>query len=543
MSVARQRIIDDTDPSIQYGSSGWFVADPQSLHVGNFGPIYQDTSHATSSSDSTAYIPFQCTASQWTHHFQGTSIRVYGTIWLSTVNNVTDPTWECFVDQIEIPNGNDKFQFPENNWELCSQPELTSGPHVLTIQVQSKGQKFYLDYLMYTPLPDASFETSVLLCDPTDPAVSFGNGWRTFGGENGTNDNGAQVSLSFQGTSVVPFGFVPHELPHNATWATYTIDNGSPVNFTLPGLSPSEDTTQYFASLFTMPTISSGPHDLLITYGGDGQHTPLMIGGFYVTNTNQTSADPFTFSSSSASSSASASPSTSPSSHHSTSAGAIAGGVIGGVIALFLLAAAAFFCQRRRHQNTSDPISATPFPMSGSNPNSPPLAVVAAPRNNPSSAVPGNSLNQSSGTSGGSGVYTTDTRPSTTYPYIHHAPLHHHPSDTMSSSRGTHTQQLSFSSASGSASAPISSAQQPNSSISAVVSHDSTHGRHGGNTMRSLPVQGMSSKLARERAAIDTLPSSVRANEDGTQFVQHQDSGVRLPARRVVDLPPGYSAE
>ncbi|KAK6996834.1 hypothetical protein R3P38DRAFT_3626077 [Favolaschia claudopus] len=479
MSVARQRVVDDTDPSIQYGSSGWFVADPQSLQrVGNFGPIFQNTSHATSSADSTLIFPFN-----------GTSIRAYGTISLST---------ECFVDHIKIPNGDDKFQFSENNWQLCYQLELTPGPHILTIQVQSKGQKFYLDFLMYTPLPDASFETSVSLFDPTDPAVSFGNGWWTSSGENGTNDNGAQVSVSFHGTSVVPFGYVPHEFPHNATWATYTIDNGSPVNFTLPGLSPTDETTQFFGRLFTMPPISSGSHSLLITYGGDDQHTPLTIGGFYVTNTSEISADPTAFSSSSTSSSASASPSNSPSSHHSAPVGAIAGGVLGGTITLFLLAAAAFFWQRRRHQSTSNLTYANPFPMSGYNPNSPPLAVVAALQKNPSSAVPGNSLNQSSG---------------------------------------------QFSSAFGTASAPTSSAQQPNTSTSAVLSHEPNHGRHRGNMMRSPPVQGSPSMLAREGAAIDTLPNSVLADEDGTQFVQHHDSGVRLPARRVVDLPPGYSAE
>ncbi|KAK6977479.1 hypothetical protein R3P38DRAFT_2810032 [Favolaschia claudopus] len=358
MSVARQRVIDDTDPDIQYGPGDWLVVDPNSMHVGNFGPIYQGTSHA-SSSDSILSFPFN-----------GTSISVFGSIIISTVNNVTDPTWECFVDQTKIPNGNDKFQYPENNWPLCSQPQLEPGPHVLSIQVKSKGQKFYLDYLTYTPLPDASFETGVLLYPPTDPDLTYSSGWRAFGGETGTNAKGAQVFLSFHGTSVVQYGFVPHELSHNATWATYNIDGGGPVNFTLPGLAATEGTTQYFTSLFRTPTIPSGPHNLVITYGGDDQHTPLMIGGFYVTNTSTGTIlfpSPTSPSISTTTPSGSPTPDPSESTKHSlhTAVGAIAGGVVAGVIVSLLIAIGAVLCQRRRRRkrHIPDPTAATPYPV------------------------------------------------------------------------------------------------------------------------------------------------------------------------------------
>ncbi|KAJ7184018.1 hypothetical protein B0H12DRAFT_1040471 [Mycena haematopus] len=301
----RQRVVDDTDPSVQYGPNGWFVANPSTLNVGNFGPIYQDTSHGTTSN------------SNLTFPFNGTGIQVFGTIYVSTnpATNVTDPTWDCFVDDIKISNPDPTFQYPENNWVLCEQPELTASSHVLTIQVQSKGQPFYFDYLLYTPPPDASFDTAVLLYPNTDPSVNFGAGWGTFGGENGTNDFGAEVSLFFHGTSVSPYGFVPTELPHNATWATYTIDDGTPVNFTLNGLDSPQSATEYFVTLFTTPTIPSAPHNLVITYGGDSQHTPLVIQGFYVTNTTSASS----------SSSPSSSPSLSPNPTKHTSAGATPG--------------------------------------------------------------------------------------------------------------------------------------------------------------------------------------------------------------------------
>ncbi|KAF7334816.1 Peroxidase [Mycena sanguinolenta] len=346
----RQRVIDDTDPTIQYGSNDWFIADPSIFtNAGNFGPLYRNSSHATTSS------------ANLTFSFNGTDLHVFGTINVSinSTTNTTDPTWQCFVDDIKIGNTNPTFQYPENNQLLCWQPELVeSSEHVLTIHVQTKGQPFYFDYLLYTTLPDASFDTAVLLYPYTDPSVSFGPGWEIIGSaEKGTNDYGSQVSLSFHGTSVIPYGFVPNQLPPNATWATYAIDDGESVNFTLNGLSSPQSSTEYFVPLFTTPTLPSAPHNLVLTYGGDNQHTPLVIQGFYVTNTTTVFSEPSSPSSSTSSPSASLSPNpTQP-----TSAGAIVGGVIGGIILVTVLG---FFYSKRRRQRHPDLTSANPYPMS-----------------------------------------------------------------------------------------------------------------------------------------------------------------------------------
>ncbi|KAJ6594904.1 hypothetical protein B0H19DRAFT_1366640 [Mycena capillaripes] len=346
----RKRVIDDTDPAVQYGTNGWFVANPSVLNVGNFGPIYQGTSHATTSANSTLDFPFN-----------GTSIRVYGTIMVSTdANNVTDPTWDCFVDGTKIGNPQPTFQFPENNWILCDGPEIAAGSHVLTVQVQSKGRAFYFDYLVYTPLPDATFETAVLIYPNTDPAVSFGSGWRTFGGENGTNTKGSQVALKFHGTSASMYGFVPTELPHNSTWSTYTVDDGLPVNFTLRGLSSPQSSTNYNVIMFTTPTLSGGPHNLVIQYGGDNKHTPLVVQNFYVTTTTDPSSSPTSLQSLP---SFSLSPSPSSVLSKSPDVGAIAGGVITGLVLLALLVALAF-CYKRRRRRRADNFSPNPYPMS-----------------------------------------------------------------------------------------------------------------------------------------------------------------------------------
>jgi hypothetical protein len=57
-AFVRTVVVDDTDLAISYGSEGWFVADPSVLTKGNWGPIYNDTSHATASANSTLSFPF-----------------------------------------------------------------------------------------------------------------------------------------------------------------------------------------------------------------------------------------------------------------------------------------------------------------------------------------------------------------------------------------------------------------------------------------------------------------------------------------------------
>ncbi|KAJ6456997.1 hypothetical protein C8R47DRAFT_1248456 [Mycena vitilis] len=142
--IARPRVVDDTDPAVQYGPGGWFVADPKTFNVGNFAPIFQGTSHATTNDSSLSFT------------FNGISIRVLGTIMVSTVNNVTDPTWDCFVD---------------GQSESC----LFVSRGQLALMQRARASLWlgcfvkYLDHLVYTPPPDEIFETAVLTYSNTDP--------------------------------------------------------------------------------------------------------------------------------------------------------------------------------------------------------------------------------------------------------------------------------------------------------------------------------------------------------------------------------------
>ncbi|KAJ7927621.1 hypothetical protein B0H13DRAFT_2312255 [Mycena leptocephala] len=245
-AFVRTVVVDDTDLAIRYGSEGWFVADPSVLTKGNWGPIYNGTSHATASADSTLSFPFT-----------GTSITVRGSVIVSTdTNNVTDPTWTCSIDGIEIPSST--FQYAENNWPLCRQNQMASGAHTLTIQVKSKGQPFYIDGLSYTPPPEAVFPSAVLVYSDSDPALSYSAGWTEADGMS-TQTAGSYVTLSFHGTSTTLFANIPGQGPPNATIAHYTIDGGAPYN----------------NHIFTTPRLPDGLHNLTITHGGDINHTPL----------------------------------------------------------------------------------------------------------------------------------------------------------------------------------------------------------------------------------------------------------------------------
>ncbi|KAF7303907.1 Peroxidase [Mycena indigotica] len=342
----RQLVVDDTDPRIQYGAQDWFIADPNTLTSGNFGSIFNGTSHGTTSNNSTLLFPFN-----------GTSIEVWGTISVATTNNLADPSWDCYVDDVRIPNPDPTFRFEENNWLLCAEDSISKGSHTLRIQVHSAGRPFYLDYIKYRPLSgEVSRSASVVAYSNTDPAVSFSTGWVTFGGENATDVNGAQVALHFRGTSASMYGFVPTERPHNATCASYSIDNGQPINFTLRGLADASDTTtQYNVMLFTTPLLEDKEHNLVVTYHGDRDHTPLVLQSFYVFDSPDihlsTSSSPPTASSG-------ASKAT-----RYTSVGAITGGTIAGAFILAVLAVVAFCLRQTRRKRALEAVHPTPFPL------------------------------------------------------------------------------------------------------------------------------------------------------------------------------------
>jgi hypothetical protein len=166
--------------------------------------------------------------------------------------------------------------------------------------------------------------------------------------------------------------FIPTELPHNPTSATYSIDGGSPVSFNLPGLPANAGTTVYNQFFFSTPDLPPGPHTLLVVHDGTPQQTPLTLSYLIVTNTSSSAA---TLTPNSSSIPTSTNPLSTPTQSASKSGGppigATVGGVVGGVIALVLVLVLLFLYRQRRKRASqgesllSDPdATVTPFMMS-----------------------------------------------------------------------------------------------------------------------------------------------------------------------------------
>ncbi|KAG6867677.1 hypothetical protein C0993_012485 [Termitomyces sp. T159_Od127] len=323
MVSPRQVVIDDTDTQIHYTGSGWFLDQGSQDHVGNFGPTYKKTSHGTKGNDSFSFS------------FDGSSVTVYGTTSLKTLDNwkTFNPKWECFVDGISI-GATKPFQFAENNWSLCEQGTIADGPHVITVNVTTTGNTFWFDYLMFTPSPRNSSAT--LLVQNTDPAILYDHSWRKLGGTaNITTKIGSVMNFDFVGTSLTWVSFIPTELPHNESTASYSIDNGPLTRFKLAGLPPTADTSVYFQVFFVTPDLPIGHHTIMVTYEGSNvPSTPLTLDYLLVADAPL----PVAANANSSGTSSVPTPSTTP--HPGAPIGPIIGGVVGGlaIIAILLFA-------------------------------------------------------------------------------------------------------------------------------------------------------------------------------------------------------------
>ncbi|KAJ7050420.1 hypothetical protein C8F01DRAFT_1000751 [Mycena amicta] len=367
MALPRRIVVDDTDPAIQYRADAWFPHDVNQLQIGNLGPVWNGTTQSTSVDGATLSFTFN-----------GTSISLLGSIELQVDEDtgVVDPTWTCLVDEIAIGGADPTFKFPENNWLLCNQPTLLDGQHTLTGPYRRKGSRFYADSIVYTPMPDVSLDGAVLEYDSGDSAITYGKGWEFYDHgavQNITQTKGAQVALSFHGTAVTLTGYVPAELPHNATSCKYSLDGGPETTFTLHGLPVDTNTSAFNVPILTVSALTPATHNLSITYEGDVTKTPLGVQAFYVTNavaggagrgaassSSSASGTPTITTGSTDASGTAGSDTTSTTHTKHSSTGAIAGGVIGGVLLLAALAALLFWCLRRRRQppNHADDITA-----------------------------------------------------------------------------------------------------------------------------------------------------------------------------------------
>ena len=165
----------------------------------------------------------------------------------------------------------------------------------------------------------------------------------------------------FLGTSISWVGITSDNLG-TPTSSTYSIDDQTPINFTVPA-APNGANYLFNQILFKTGQLSPGQHKLVVTYLGNSTTTPLNLNYFVqedaTSSTSSSNAPTSTNVPSGASSSSSSSMSNVGSSTANSSTtidrkptGAIIGAAtsIGGLVLISLLLALFFFIRRRRNR-------------------------------------------------------------------------------------------------------------------------------------------------------------------------------------------------
>ncbi|KAF8159324.1 hypothetical protein B0H34DRAFT_703013 [Crassisporium funariophilum] len=270
--ITRYIALDDRSDKIQYRGP-WVLNDGIDHDTrGNFGPTFRGTLHAASADASLSYA------------FTGTEATIIGTNFINNETGVYDPTWKCFLDDVET-KPTDFFGFPENNWSFCEWDNIANGSHVVSLNVTSHGHTFYFDSLTYNPsvnLNSSQIGESLLVLN-TDSGFKYGGNWTVHERGMLTNEFGATAKFPFYGTSVSAYGYSPTELAQGASSAKYTIDEGPPVAFEVQGTAvggPTGFNTRYFETA----NVTLGMHTLTITHTGNAGQIPLILGTLYIHN-------------------------------------------------------------------------------------------------------------------------------------------------------------------------------------------------------------------------------------------------------------------
>ena len=275
---------------------------------------------------------------------------------------------------------------------------------------------------------------------------------------------------------------------------------------------PGAATNTFNQNLFAIGQLSPGQHNLVITYLGSSSTVPIGF-SYFIQQDDGTSSTP---TNSSLSSSI-------PVDNHRTPTDAIIGGVIGGLVFISLLLAL-FFFNRRRNNRRSQALSE----MSSTVPSPDVVNPFTSPPSNPNSTMTFLPQNY---TSNGQSL------PSQSIP------------SKFSHQRGQPSDPASTGTSSGGGIPPLTPLRRQFSSPGFTSSSSSS------SPLRALPFTGSESQTnpdanTRTRVPHDAMEPSMQRSPSpqgpNVRFLQHDDSGVRIPAEdevQVVELPPVYSPE
>lgn len=254
-------VVDDRSSAIQYSGS-WNSIDGNDYNgAGSFGPTYQNTLRRTTS-----------TGSSLSFTFTGDAARIMGTHDVRSPSTAPDPAWRCYLDGQEVARERPATT-RQNAQAFCKFYELPPGRHTVRVDVTSNGQPFLFDMIQYRPTVSTD---GVGFVSRFDPDMRYSDaGWQRLGDvARMATVGGSYIDYWFIGTRVTWIGMYPHQLPRDDAPATYSIDNGPAVPFTIRGGGGSSD---FNRQIFQTPSLSHGRHHLRVTYQGRTNLTPLVL--------------------------------------------------------------------------------------------------------------------------------------------------------------------------------------------------------------------------------------------------------------------------
>ncbi|PPQ74589.1 hypothetical protein CVT24_004187 [Panaeolus cyanescens] len=274
--TSRWILVDDLDKRIEYVGA-WVQKSVQEFaQWDNFGPPFGSTVHAVSSGNA-----------GFSFRFNGSNGAVLGTSTSSDIGALIDPQWECFIDGTKIPSANATLTL-RNNQKFCEWTNTPAGEHTLTVNVTSAQYPFHFDQIRYAPSSDSQNPNTrdVVSLSYNDRIFNFESSWREVHSMGMmTAVKGATTTFAFSGSSISLYGTGLTSYPHAPSNATYQLDGGDPVAFTLSDLGPAGITVSRFNEvLFEVQNLQQGQHTMSVTYEGDSSVRPLILSSIVVQN-------------------------------------------------------------------------------------------------------------------------------------------------------------------------------------------------------------------------------------------------------------------
>ncbi|KAF8157845.1 hypothetical protein B0H34DRAFT_797292 [Crassisporium funariophilum] len=132
--------------------------------------------------------------------------------------------------------------------------------------------------LWTSSLPDASTYVAVPRSGEATTYVHLDPGWTHIPklAAHSTNTFGSKAVVEFSGSSITWIGMKKNEIFPNMTSASYSVDGGAPVAFTVAGL-PANATSVTNLTMFTTPKLPLGKHTLIVLYEGNAISAPMYL--------------------------------------------------------------------------------------------------------------------------------------------------------------------------------------------------------------------------------------------------------------------------